>query len=438
MRRRHGGAALVDVGELGVIRAVEAVHGQGEDVLTGCGDIDPRAVVGERRSLAFLGGCANRDDAHAVGGRVLGCFRVAVTRRGDHECTLGACNVDGALVGGGAPGYGADGHVDDLGGVGVVRHAVNVSAGCPDNRVGNVGGAATTAAQHAHGLHAGEVGDADDAHAVVTAGTDNARHVGAVPGGGVGVRLVLAEVVGRVVAFIHGVGVAAVAVAGTERVADEVVAVRHAGDQVGVRHVAGVEHGDLHVCAAAQASVTGVLHAGGGVGEVPLLAVLRVVELEGDVAFCGGVVDVVGLDGCYVRVGGDLRHELLCLVFVEGFGGLDDGVIGGGTAQDLSVNVQRFTGNINGVFNVISNVLDCIPIAFVLLLTLLGFVGVGDDESVEVLLGKRAGGCRGGGGGACYAVACEGEGADGAFNLGRCLSCCQDGFVAGCLREDGG
>ncbi len=158
-----------------------------------------------------------------------------------------------------------------------------------------------------------------------------------------------------------------------------------------MRHVAGVEYGDLHVCAAAQACVTGVLNAGGGVGEVPLLAVLRVVELEGDVAFCGGVVDVVGFDGGYVRVGGDLRHELLRLVFVEGFGGLDDGVIGGGTAQDLSVNVQRFTGNINGVFNVISNVLDCIPIAFVLLLTLLGFVGVGDNESVEVLLGSVPG-----------------------------------------------
>ena len=313
-----------------------------------------------------------------------------------------------------------------------------MSAGCPDDGVGNVGGAATASAQHAHGLHTGEVGGTNHAHAVVAAGADNAGNAGAVPGGGVGVRLILAEVVGRVVAFILGVGVAAVAVAGAEGVADEVVAVRHAGDQVGVRYVAGVEYGDLHVCAAAQACVTGVLNAGGGVGEVPLLAVLRVVVLEGDVAFCGGVVDVVGFDGGYVRVGGDLRHELLRLVFVEGFGGLDDGVIGGGTAQDLSVNVQRFTGNINGVFNVISNVLDCIPIAFVLLLTLLGFVGVGDDESVEVLLGKRAGGCRGGGGGACYAVACEGEGADGAFNLGRCLSCCQDGFVAGCLREDGG
>ena len=253
-----------------------------------------------------------------------------------------------------------------------------------------------------------------------------------------GVRLVLAKVVGCVVAFIPGVGVAAVAVAGAERVADEVVAVRHAGNQVGVRHVAGVKYGDLHVCAAAQARVTGVLNAGGGVGEVPLLAVLRVVELEGDVALCGGVVDVVGLDGGYVRVGGDLRHELLRLVFVEGFGGLDDGVIGGGVVQELGVDVQCFADDVDGVHDVVNDAADCIPLAVAQHFTLLGFVGVGDDESVEVLLGERAGGCRGGGGGACYAVACEGEGADGPFNLGRCLSCCQDGFVAGCLREDGG
>ena len=313
-----------------------------------------------------------------------------------------------------------------------------MSAGSPDDGVGNVGGAATASAQHAHGLHAGEVGGTNYAHAVVAAGTDDAGNTGAVPGGSVGVRLVLTEVVGRVVAFIPGVGVAAVAVAGTERVADEVVAVRHAGDQVGVRYVAGVEYGDFHGCTAAQACVTGVLNAGGGVGEVPLLAVLRVVVLEGDVAFCGGVVDVVGFDGSYVRVGGDLRHELLCLIFVEGFGGLDDGVIGGGTTQGLGIDVQRFTGNINGVFNVISNVLDCIPIAFVLLLTLLGFVGVGDDESVELLLGERTWSRRGGGVRACCAIAHQIEGADGPFDLGCRLGCCQDGFVAGCLREDGG
>ena len=201
VRCRHGGAALVDVGELGVIRAVEAVHGQGEDVFTRCGDVDPRAVVGERCSRAGLGCCADRDDAHAVGGRVLGRLRVAVTGRGDHDCALGACNVDGALVRGGALGYGADGHIDDLGGVGVVRHAVNVSAGSPDDGVGNVGGAATASAQHAHGLHTGEVGGTNHAHAVIAAGADNAGNAGAVPGGGVGVRLILAEVVGRVVAF---------------------------------------------------------------------------------------------------------------------------------------------------------------------------------------------------------------------------------------------
>ena len=313
-----------------------------------------------------------------------------------------------------------------------------MSAGSPDDGVGNVGGAATASAQHAHGLHAGEVGNADDAHAVIASGTDNASNAGAVPGGGVGVRLVLAKVVGCVVAFIPGVGVAAVAVAGAERVADEVVAVRHAGNQVGVRHVAGVKYGDLHVCAAAQARVTGVLNAGGGVGEVPLLAVLRVVELEGDVALCGGVVDVVGLDGGYVRIGGDLRHELLSLVFVEGFGGLDDGVIGGGVVQELGVDVQRFADDVDGVHDVVNDAADCVPLAVAQHFALLGFVGVGDDESVEVLLGERAGCRRGGGVGACRAVAREGEGADGPFNLGCCLSCCQDGFVAGCLREDGG
>ena len=121
-----------------------------------------------------------------------------------------------------------------------------------------------------------------------------------------GVRLVLAEVVGRVVAFIPGVGVAAVAVAGAEGVADEVVAVCHASDQVGVRYVAGVEYGDLDVGTAAQSGVTGVLDTGGGVGEVPLLAVLRVVVREGDVLEVCGVVDVVGFYGGYVRVGGDL------------------------------------------------------------------------------------------------------------------------------------
>ncbi len=66
----------------------------------------------------------------------------------------------------------------------------------------------TASVQHAHGLHTGEVGGTNHAHAVIAAGADNAGNAGAVPGGGVGVRLILAEVVGRVVAFIPGVGVA--------------------------------------------------------------------------------------------------------------------------------------------------------------------------------------------------------------------------------------
>ena len=106
--------------------------------------------------------------------------------------------------------------------------------------------------------------------------------------------------------------------------------------------------------------------------------------------------------------------------------------------QELGVDVHRFADDVDGVHDVVNDAANSVPVAVAQHFALLGFVGVGDDESVEVLLGERAGGCRGGGGGACYAVACEGEGADGAFNLGRCLSCCQDGFVAGCLREDGG
>ena len=47
VRCRHGGAALIVVAELSVIRAVEAVHGQGEDVFTRCRDVNPRAVVRE-------------------------------------------------------------------------------------------------------------------------------------------------------------------------------------------------------------------------------------------------------------------------------------------------------------------------------------------------------------------------------------------------------
>ena len=107
VRCRHGGAALVVVAELSVIRAVEAIHGQGENVLTRCRDVNPRTVVRERCSRASLGGCANGDDAPAVGGCVLGSFRVAVTRCGDHECALGAGNVDGALVCGGAGAHSA-------------------------------------------------------------------------------------------------------------------------------------------------------------------------------------------------------------------------------------------------------------------------------------------------------------------------------------------
>ena len=313
-----------------------------------------------------------------------------------------------------------------------------MSAGSPDDGVGNVGGAATASTQHAHGLHAGKIGGTNNAHAVAAAGADNAGNAGAVPGGSVGVRLVLAEVVGCVVAFIPGVGVAAVAVAGAEGVADEVVAVCHAGDQVGVRYVAGVEYGDLHVCAAAQACVTGVLDAGGGVGEVPLLAVLRVVVREGDVLEVGGVVDVVGFYGGYIRVGGDLLHELLRLVLVQALGGLNDGVIGGGVAQEFNVDVQLFADDSDGVHDVVNDAADSVPVAVALQLTLLGFVGVGDDEAVERLLRERAGGCRSGGVRACRAVAHEVDGAGGPFDLGCRLGCCHDGFVAGCLREDCG
>ena len=101
----------------------------------------------------------------------------------------------------------------------------------------------------------------------------------------------------------------------------------------------------------------------------------------------------------------------------------------------MGVDVQRFAGNINGVFNVISDVLDCVLIAFVLLLTLLSFLGVCDDEAVELLLGERTRSSCGGGVRACCAIVHQIEGAYGPFNLGCCLSCCQGGFVAGRLCE---
>lgn len=81
------------------------------------------------------------------------------------------------------------------------------------------------------------------------------------------------------VARVGRVAVAPVAVDRDRGVGDEVVARDDVGGEVGVGDVAGVDDGDGHAAAGRGVPGAGHAHAGGGLEEVPLLAVLGVVRV---------------------------------------------------------------------------------------------------------------------------------------------------------------
>src|SRR5699024_2590816 len=162
----------------------------------------------------------------------------------------------------------AEAEVDDLGGVVVVGHAVDMAAGSPDDGIGDIRSGAAAMTEYAHRLDLGAVGDAGDAEVVVGYRGNVARHVRAVPGAvGRGKTAPAGHAGIDPVTGVVGVRVAAVAVAGHVRillavldlavVADGVVARHDVGVEVFVIDIAGVDHGHHH--ALAVAGVPGLL-----------------------------------------------------------------------------------------------------------------------------------------------------------------------------------
>src|SRR5699024_6239032 len=137
----------------------------------------------------------------------------------------------------------AQAHVDDLGRVRVVRHAVDMATGSPGDGIGDVRGGTAAMAEHAYGFHFGTVGGTGDAGIGVGHCVHGTGHVGAVPGTtGSGVTTPAAHAGVDPVAGIVSIGVATVAVTGDVRVqvavlglavvADEIVAGHHVVGEV--------------------------------------------------------------------------------------------------------------------------------------------------------------------------------------------------------------
>src|SRR5690606_6470561 len=125
----------------------------------------------------------------------------------------------------------------------VGRHARHGPTRGPDDAVGDVGGVATAAAEHANVLDLRVERGTGHAHAVVGARRHGAGHVGPVPA-----RAVSAVVVARV----GRIGITPVAVATHGGIADHVVAGDGVGVEVAVAGAAGVEHRDHHARARGQ------------------------------------------------------------------------------------------------------------------------------------------------------------------------------------------
>ncbi len=293
MRRGHGGAVVVGV-RRGAGGGDARVPGR-QHADTRRGHVNERAEVGEAGFRAGRIGCAHRDHVGAVGRLVALGGEVVVAGRHHHRGAARHRTVDGRLVGGRAgAGCATERHVDHLGrsSGGQRCHAGHRTTGRPGDGIGDVGHGAATSAQDAHGHDLGAEGGASHAGCVVGHGGHGAGHVGAVPRRG-------GAIAG--VTRVGGVGVAAIGVARTNGVADEVVATHHVGVEVRVGGDAGVQHGHGHT--GAIGFVPGGFGTDAGRAITPLLRIQRVVGRQ------GVLQDEVGLDVLDVGVGSELAHQ---------------------------------------------------------------------------------------------------------------------------------
>lgn len=158
--------------------------------------------------------------------------------------------------------------------------------------------------------------------------------MGAVPGG-VARPDARAALVGRVVvAGIGRVAVAAVAVDRDGGVADEVVAGDDVRGEVGVRDVTGVDDGDGDTAAGRSRPRGGHVHPGGGLEEVPLLAVPGVVR----VGLRG--VQPVRYDVGDLRVGPELGDDVGDFGRAAGVAEADEG----GAGAEAALEVDALAG----------------------------------------------------------------------------------------------
>src|SRR5262249_32815165 len=139
------------------------------------------AVVGVGRDLRRLVDGADGDDPVEPGGRVALGVDAEVAGGGDDDGAGGDGVVHRVLHGLRHAGA-AKAHVDDVGGVGIVGHAVDVDAGRPADGVGDVAvdAGAVVDAERARDDQAAVPIDPGDADAVVALGGEDAGDVRAV------------------------------------------------------------------------------------------------------------------------------------------------------------------------------------------------------------------------------------------------------------------
>src|SRR5690606_11065458 len=100
-------------------------------------------------------GGGDGDHAVAAGLVVFAGVDAVVAGRDHHGAAVGDGRVDRVLHfrAGRAAAAAGQAHVDHLGRVGVLRHAVYGATGGPHHRIGDVGHVAAAAAEHAHRQH---------------------------------------------------------------------------------------------------------------------------------------------------------------------------------------------------------------------------------------------------------------------------------------------
>jgi hypothetical protein len=223
---------------------------------------------------------------------------------------------------------------------------------------------------------------------VVGLGRDGAGHVGAVPAGIAG-RLAAAALVGRhPVARVAGVVVAAGAVVGDRRCRNHVVASHDLARQVGVRAVAGVDDGHHDAGTGRQVPGRRGADATGGLVQVPLRGVARIIGREQRVHLAVGFrVGNVGV-GRLQLIGQGL-HVTVRQGLVE----LEDVSAGAGLAQQAGLGTAQGDGRV-----------DCVQARFQstggdadgaqhrgVLGVRLGGIAIADDEAVGAGGTRRAG-----------------------------------------------